>query len=145
MNSNWGTPETRQIIFGRAIKTAYSITDEGATGATLSRDLEPMTTGWAIGTASIEVKTRREMLEIIEATVFVQRALNDGLQTNVDDIMDSWLGVGLWVDSDDRVVTEITAVIPITEIDEDTAVEIGRRLGQSCIYSLDDEREIPCN
>ena len=135
--------EARRAAIGRALRTAKNI-EEGATGATLSRDLEPVTTGYAIGTASVEVATPNEILEVTEAIMFVRRALVDGLQTNIGDFVDEWLGVGLWVNGEGRVVTEITAAIPKTEIDESTAVEIGKRLNQECIFDLDAGREISC-
>lgn len=137
--------EQQRAAATRAIIEAKRIAD-GAPGATLSRDLETVTSGYAIGTASVEVTTRADLLELIEAILFVRRALIAGLKTNVNDVMDEWLSVGLWRNpSDGRVVTEITAVIPKAEVDEETAVEIGRRLGQSCIYDLDNDTEIPCS
>ena len=136
--------DVRRAAIARALRVAKNI-EEGHTGATLSRDLEHVTTGYAIGTASVEVATPNEILEVTEAIMFVRRALVDGLQTNIGDFVDEWLGVGLWVNGEGRVVTEITAAIPKTEIDESTAVEIGKRLKQECIFDLDAGREIPCN
>ena len=135
--------EIRSTIIGRALRAAKSIED-GHTGATLSRDLEHVGSGYAIGTASVEVCTPNEIIEVTEAIMFVRRALVDGLRTNIGDFVDEWLGVGLWVNGEGRVVTEITAAIPKSEIDESTAVEIGKRLRQECIFDLDEGREIPC-
>lgn len=139
------TPAQQRAALTRAIIAAKEIAD-GEPGATLSRDLETVTSGYAIGTATVEVTTRAELLEIIEAIMLVRRVLLSGLQTNAAALTDEWLGVGLWKDpSDGRIVTEITAVVPSSEVSEAAAVEMGRQLQQSCIYYLDEEREIPCS
>lgn len=135
--------EIRRAVTGRALRVAKDI-EEGRLGATLTRDLEPVTTGYAIGTGAVEVRTPNEILEVTEAILFIRRALVDGLRTEIGDFVDDWLGVGLWVNSELKVVTEITATIPKTEIDESTAVEIGKRLNQECIFDLDAGTEIPC-
>lgn len=130
---------TRAIIAAKEIK-------DGAPGLTLSRDLETVTTGYAVGTATVEVTTRADLLEVIEAILLVRRILLGGLQTSAEALTDEWLGVGLWKDpSDGRIVTEITATIPSAEVTEAEAVEIGRQLGQTCIFDLDNDNEIPCN
>ena len=135
--------DVRRAAIARALRAAKGI-ENGHTGATLTRDLEPVGSGYAIGTASVEVCTPNEIIEVTEAIMFIRRALVDGLRTNIGDFVDEWLGVGLWVNGEGRVVTEITAAIPKTEIDESTAVEIGKRLNQECIFDLDAGTEIPC-
>lgn len=133
-----------RAALARAIRAAKEIAD-GAPGATLTRDLETVTTGYAIGTATVEVSTRPELIELNDAIMFVRRVLLSGLQTSADGLSDERLGIGLWKDPSGRIITEITAVLPSGEVTTAEAVEIGRQLGQSCIYHLDEEREIPCN
>lgn len=144
MYSTNESPAQQRAALARAIRAAKDIAD-GATGATLSRDLETVTTGYAVGTATVEVSTRAELLELLDAIMFTRSILLNGLQTNAEGITDEWLGVGLWRDPSGRIITEITAVIPSSEVTEAAAVEIGRQLQQSCIYYLDEEREIPCS
>lgn len=138
------TAAQQRAALTRAIRAAKDIAD-GSPGATLSRDLETVTTGYAVGTATVEVSTRAELLEVMDAIMFVRSVLLAGLQTNAEGITDEWLGVGLWRDPSGRIVTEITAVIPSSEVTEAAAVEIGRQLQQSCIYDLDNDKEIPCS
>lgn len=133
-----------RAALARAIREAKKI-EEGAPGATLSRDLETVTTGYAIGTATVEVSTRPEILEVMEAIMLVRRILSAGLQTSAEGITNEWLGVGLWKDPSGRIITEITAVLPSAEVTTAEAVEIGRQLGQTCIYDLDNDNEIPCS
>lgn len=133
----------REIV-ARAIRAAKEIED-GAPGATLTRDLETVTTGYAVGTATVEVSTRPEMSEVMDAILFTRRILSAGLQTTAEGLTDERLGVGLWKDPSGRIITEITAVLPSSEVTEAEAVEIGRQLVQTCIYDLDNDNEIQCS